>query len=200
MKITGIDVGILHFALVVYDTEINKVLWCNLIDIKQTREYCNDPCCKLGHINCFADDLAHVYKKYRYCFETDLVLIERQPLGGHVAVEQLVFNEYRSISDLVSPSSMHCFHEINDLDYEARKVRVVEIAWNYLKDFEDFKNNERKHDMADAMCIILYQLHKIRIKEIEREVEERIKRDHEIFLENGGSKFIKKISEYKFTG
>tara|TARA_R110002072_G_scaffold84065_14_gene190602 strand:- start:580 stop:819 length:240 start_codon:yes stop_codon:yes gene_type:complete len=45
--------------------------------------------------------------------------------------------------------------------YEERKTRTVEIATKYLKYNENFLKLNRKHDVADALCLLLYQYTKI---------------------------------------
>jgi hypothetical protein len=54
---------------------------------------------------------------------------------------------------LVSPVSMHTHFGMRHLNYEQRKERTVEIATKYLK--EDIPY-DRKHDIADALCMIIY--------------------------------------------
>ena len=41
-------------------------------------------------------------------------------------------------------------------DYTIRKQQSDKIAMDYLNDQDNFLNNIRKHDMSDAMLMILY--------------------------------------------
>jgi len=52
---------------------------------------------------------------------------------------------------LVSPVSMHTHFGMGHLNYEQRKERVESIASRYVTIEE-----ERKHDIADALCMIVY--------------------------------------------
>lgn len=54
---------------------------------------------------------------------------------------------------LISPVSMHTHFGMRHLDYDGRKERTVSLS-------ERFANvnipYERKHDIADAICMLLY--------------------------------------------
>ena len=190
MIFLSIDVGILNLAFVkAYVDEklwkIEKILECKRINIcllKHTKVQRSE--CKLEHSNDVYDRIQHFLQEYEEEFQdVDQVLIERQPLGGLVHVEQLLFGHFRKKVKLISPNAMHKFLGINGLDYEARKQFTTKLAEPYLKEFwvEDKMENDggsggggggnggngggeitvlRTHDMADAFCILLYELHK----------------------------------------
>ena len=150
MFILGIDVGIINLALVqveVLDDNIHRVCACHRVDMTRgcvSRET--------------ADRVSTMVGKYRTLFDTsEVVLIERQPLTGLTGVEEVLFYMFRQKCQKVSPNSMHKFFGIRHLDYEGRKVQTVARAHPWLKDHDGWvKNPERQHDMADAMCIILW--------------------------------------------
>uniref|UniRef100_A0AB38ZM29 Uncharacterized protein n=1 Tax=Mantoniella tinhauana virus 1 TaxID=3111543 RepID=A0AB38ZM29_9VIRU len=54
---------------------------------------------------------------------------------------------------LISPVSMHTHFGMRHLNYEQRKERTVSIAEKHLKYEIPY---ERKHDVADALCMIIY--------------------------------------------
>ena len=150
MFILGIDVGIINLALVqveVLDDSIHRVCACHRVDMTRgcaSRET--------------ADRVSTMVERYRTLFDTsEVVLIERQPLTGLTGVEEVLFYMFRQKCQKVSPNSMHKFFAIGHLDYEGRKVQTVARARPWLKDHEGWvRNSERLHDMADAMCIILW--------------------------------------------
>jgi capsid protein len=87
----------------------------------------------------------------------DVVLIEQQPIGGHTAVEQLLYSRFREKAHLVSPCAMHKFYGIRSEDYEGRK-RFVERSVLQLKNIDanvriQIQEMERRHDVCDAICM-----------------------------------------------
>ena len=152
MFVLGIDVGIINLALVQVEVddeswEIKRVCACHRVDttlLCTSRET--------------ADRVVATVERFQAVFDTsDVVLIERQPLTGLTGVEEVLFYMFRQKCQKVSPNSMHKFFGINSLDYEARKHKTVSRARPWLRDEPGWiKNPERQHDMADAMCIILW--------------------------------------------
>jgi hypothetical protein len=58
---------------------------------------------------------------------------------------------------------MHKHFGIGYLDYENRKIKTEQIAGEYFpSEQNNYWNQVRKHDMADAMCMIIYYTHKER--------------------------------------
>lgn len=199
-SVSSIDVGYKNFSAIVliHDERYNikKVSQCRKIDITQfccqtniTQFCCQQNICELHHKKCAADYLGHVFTYYSHLFNSDTVLVERQPPEGYVEIEQIIFFNYREKSELISPNSVHAYLGLGNLDYEDRKDVSVKIARPYLEQFDDFKNNERKHDMADAFCMILYFLNKKRRELYNREAEERMKE----------SKFFKDIQSFVYV-
>jgi hypothetical protein len=81
----------------------------------------------------------------------DVILIERQPPGGFTNIQTLLHYMFIEKVILVSPVSMHTHFGMGHLNYEQRKERVESIASRYVTIEE-----ERKHDIADALCMIVY--------------------------------------------
>jgi len=106
----------------------------------------------------------------------DVILIERQPQCGLVHVEQLLYSRYRTKSRLCSPTTLHKWLGIRTLDYEARKVETTRRAAPYLDYMAHFRDDDRKHDMADAMCFIMWyvdQLYNKRQIQLRQEENQR---------------------------
>lgn len=156
MLITSIDVGYNNVGLVVAectDDEIDVKLF-KKIDLTIMKHNTVDVCnCKIPHTNELSDLVAHFVQEYSDFFNmSDKILIERQPPGGLTNVQTLLHYIFRDKVELISPTSMHKHFGIGHLDYENRKLRTVEISSKYI----DFKGLIRKHDVADAMCMIIF--------------------------------------------
>ncbi len=170
MKILSIDVGIINFAMVAVELsedylereeviKYSEIFLCELIDITELMSKCEDLECELYHDKIICDYMMHLFKKFRELFDSvDIILIERQPFTGLVAIQELIMREYRNKSFLISPRAMLNFFGILDFVYEERKVHTENIATEYLNEFKNFVFNERRHDMADSVCILLYYL------------------------------------------
>jgi len=187
MILLSIDIGLENLALTVYDTNLKKFTYCNIIDIRAMTLECPYNNCPLYHEKTFSDYVDHLIHYNKDLFENaNVILIEQQPPGFGQIIEQLIFSKYRNKCPypLMSPTGMHCYFYINHLEYESRKERTVQIAEPYLKNFDNFINNERKHDLADSVCYVLHYLCKEKVKEMERENDEIIKENNKIYLEN----------------
>lgn len=176
MRIISIDVGILHLGfleaivsdLFVSRTELllsDEIIYCELIDITDLVRKCDDKSCELYHDKVICDYMSHLFKKYKSQFDSaDVILIERQPLMGLCAIQEIIMLNYRNKSILISPNAMLNFFGILQYEYEIRKTKTVEIATPYLSQFKDFIFNERRHDLADSLCIMYYYLSLKRIE------------------------------------
>lgn len=151
MKLIGIDIGYYNIGLVLADCNEEKV---NVLYIKKVdlTEYKTREGPELSDmIHGFVTEYSDIF-----C-QADQVLIERQPPGGITSVEVLLHYIFRHKAVLISPVSMHKHFGIGHLDYEERKERTEVIAGKYLKDCTYYDRLQRKHDVADALCMILYQ-------------------------------------------
>lgn len=167
--VLSIDIGIHHLGLSVglIDKAWNllEITWVNLINITEYSHnlVCEEEC-KLQHCRCVADWLEHVFQEYEPVFrEVDYILLERQPLQGLVAIEQVIYYRWRFKCSLVSPRSMHKHFMIGYYDYERRKEKTVQIAskvfWND-RAIEYYNKCIRQHDIADSICLMMYWLKK----------------------------------------
>ena len=84
-----------------------------------------------------------------------IVLLERQPEMGVTNVQDLLFTKFRDKVVLINPGSVHKYFSMSK-DYLTRKLQSEKIATRYLCSFHEFNNNSRKHDMSDAMLMIMY--------------------------------------------
>lgn len=152
MFVLGIDVGIINLALV--QVEVDDDTW----DIKRVCACHRVDTTRLTESRETADRVAATVERFRTLFDTsDKILIERQPLVGLTGVEEVIFFMFRQRCVKVSPNAMHSHFKINRLDYEGRKEKTVARARPWLIGHEGWlKNPDRQHDMADAMCIILW--------------------------------------------
>jgi hypothetical protein len=158
-KILSIDIGIINLGYVFAEVgESIKVIECNRVNITHMRhnkiERCN---CQLHHDFCIPDYLDHFIQENEHLFEEcDIILIERQPIMGLMNVQDLLFSRFREKVKLISPNKIHKYFGMTKGAYELRKMESESIAKQYLELFTTFETNERKHDMADAMLMIVY--------------------------------------------
>ena len=131
-----------------------KVKDCKLVDI--TEFNCKRKECKLRHEKSISDYMKHVFIRYKEWFDSDYIIVERQPICGLIVIQELIKYEYGDKVNLVSPNAMHKYLRINNLCYEDRKKRTVAIASEVMSEFREFVFLLRKHDLADSYCIIKY--------------------------------------------
>ena len=168
MIYTSIDIGLFNLGLVVCEVctewDIN-IIHTERINIKELCTKCENPDCKLRHDLVFTDYINHFVEKYsKYLTNSESILIERQPPQGFVAIQELIMNHFRDVTILISPNSVHKFFDIGHFDYERRKKESIRIA----SDFHCFNENKgRIHDIADAICMIIYQTKKLKKAEID---------------------------------
>lgn len=164
----GIDVGILNLgiAFVRLDDDesihVEHVERINLTHVRHSRVSIQE--CKILHTNMLCDRVNHFIQEYYHLFEkSNLIFIEQQPILGITSVEQLLLDKFRDKTTLISPVKMHKYFGIHKLkDYELRKEKTIEYADSILKDnFIQYTREKRKHDIADALCIVTYGCNEI---------------------------------------
>lgn len=164
MFVLAIDVGIINLALVVARVrgatwQLEEVVHAELVDTTQmTHRVVDGDACTLGHTKTHTDRLMHVLQERPWVQRCEVVLIERQPFQGHTDVQEVLFLLLRDRAVLISPNSMHKHFGIRTLAYEWRKVRTVELAAPYLPPsrFPAYALMERQHDVADAVCMVVF--------------------------------------------
>jgi len=176
LKVLSIDIGIVNlgyvYANINWDSFTNslklskcylnesfpiEVIKCDRINITNIKHSVIPFCdCKLHHDYCIPDYLDHFIQEHSDLFEqSDVVLLERQPPVGVTNVQDLLFTKFRHKVVLINPVSVHKYFNMSK-DYSKRKQESEKIAGKYLLTFNKFYNNTRKHDISDAMLMIMY--------------------------------------------
>jgi len=169
--VLGIDIGINNLAIVLTKVspawKIESIEECKLINITEFKhEKVQLIECKLFHTKTMTDWLNHVFQEEYDIFSTaEYILIERQPPQGFVSIEQLIFSKFRQKSILVHPNSVSSWIDPVSIinTYEERKLKSEEYASTVFEKcnslhFYEWILMDRKHDIADAICIIEYWL------------------------------------------
>ena len=148
MKILAIDIGYHNMGLVLAESsdkgpkvEVEYIKKVSLADYKYIRS------------NDFVDIIPLFVEDHQSIFDgADRILIERQPPGGFQNIEILLHYMFKDKVTLISPVSMHVHFGMRHLNYEERKERTVVISEKYMGEIP----YERKHDIADALCMIIF--------------------------------------------
>lgn len=168
VRILSIDIGYHNLALVVancHDTNIcvEYVEKVSLEDYKYI--YSND----------IVDLVPLMIERRKSIFDSvDQIIIERQPPGGFTNIEVLIHYIFKYKTSLISPNAMHSYFGFDNLNYEQRKERTEKIAQRYLEDNEYYMNLDRKHDIADAVCMLIYQNYINSMKYKKKKLEENL--------------------------
>jgi hypothetical protein len=204
LYILSIDIGIINLGFILLecnkDYTLHDIVWFDLINITTFNHLDkeSEKKCKLLHTKTFSDWLSHIFYLHRELFELCThILIERQPPNGHVAVEQLLYFNFRNKAILIHPRSVHSFMGWKQEDYEQRKeksiqslhYRIIRSERTYLLD--EFNKYDRKHDISDAYIQALYFLSEKYIN------YKLLKRNEDCIssLELDKFRFIKKLDE-----
>lgn len=162
MIIFSIDIGYYNLGIVKVRVEdgVPTVLMARKLDLTCLPHDRVPLCqCRLHHTREMADLVLHFIQEYQeHLDEADKVLVERQPPGGFGAIETMLVATFREKIEVVSPNSMHKHFGIGHLDYEHRKKKTEEIAGKYLEHLNSYSRLTRRHDVADAMCMVLYRM------------------------------------------
>ena len=165
MFLASIDVGIVNLAVVfaeLHDVTFEITRFLQLENVNTTimsHTTVTRQNCTLGHAKTTADRISHFVQERQTLFDAcHVILIERQPLVGLTDVEQVLFLLFRTKAQLVSPNAMHCFFNINGFNYQGRKQQTTMIVDHYLDPhvFPEYFLMERRHDIADAICLLFY--------------------------------------------
>ena len=147
MKVLSIDIGYHNMGIVFAECSGPKIT-VEYIKKVSLEDY------KYIKTNGFIDIIPLFVEDHKDLFDrADKILIERQPPGGFTNMEILVHYMCKDKVTLVSPVSMHVHFGMRHLNYEERKERTVSIAERYIGGDIPY---ERKHDIGDALCMIIY--------------------------------------------
>jgi hypothetical protein len=148
MKILAIDIGYHNMGLVLAEAGNGPKIEVEYMKKVSLEEY------KYIYSNDFVDLIPLFVEDHQSIFDSaDKILIERQPPMGFTNIEILLHYMFKDKVTLVSPVSMHVHFGMRHLDYDQRKERTISIAEKY---FDGEIPYERKHDIADALCMIVY--------------------------------------------
>jgi len=148
MKVLAIDIGFHNMGLVLAESLSGPKITVEFLKKVSLEDY------KYIKSNDFVDTIPLFVEDHQSIFDSaDKILIERQPPGGFQNIEILLHYMFKEKVILVSPVSMHVHFGMRHLDYEERKERTVAIAGKYIEGEIPY---ERKHDIADALCMIVY--------------------------------------------
>ena len=155
MKIVSIDIGIINLGMVCAEVTWENIVVedVHLVDITKSCRHIN---CTLNHTNHMVDRIDHFIQEYKHVLDkADKILVEKQPIQGLISVEQLLFDRLRDRVIFIHPVSMHKHFNIRNLSYDERKEYLVLKTKTYLEGTL-YDKVERKHDIADAMAMIIY--------------------------------------------
>mgnify|MGYP000194571534 FL=1 len=148
MIVLAIDIGYHNMGLVLAESLTGPSIKVEYIKKVSLEDY------KYLRSNDMVDLVPLVVEDHQAIFDSaDKILIERQPPAGFTNIEILLHYMFRDKVTLVHPVSVHTHFGMRNLNYEERKERTTSIAKRYTN-FEI--PYERKHDIADALCMIIY--------------------------------------------
>jgi len=183
IRILAFDAGITHVGMV--EAEASGAAWD---DLRVTSASCIDlaaiahrrvprEACTLHHGNSLADRFAHFAQEFAPQLDAaDCILVEQQPPGSAGQVfEQLLLFSRRSKTRAIHPRSVHKHHGHGHLDYDGRKAAAERVAAPWLAAAGGVAGGAaggaaggvagaaRQHDIADAVCILLFEQHRRRL-------------------------------------
>lgn len=176
MKIVGIDVGHTNLALVVAEVEIRDNCEIGEISVEHAQmTNLGDFVCEGGECMFKKNDRSASHKCHHwvddmenYFRDSDLVLMERQPLCGLTGIEQAIYifvkQRYSAGREghilLMSPNMLHSHFKMSS-SKETRRREIVNICREYLEISPAFVNAKEKDHLADAMGFILLYIQRI---------------------------------------
>lgn len=152
--VTAIDIG-LHNVGIIKCMVYNKIVTvCNfeLVDLYKYRDTSME-------IYMMIDCLVTEYKDM---FNSKYILLERQPPGGLIAIQEVLAFIFKDKVKIISPRSVHSKLGLNYYCYDIRKIKTEYMLIGKLKSqntdelISKINNIDRKHDIADAYCMIIY--------------------------------------------
>lgn len=154
MRVVSIDVGVRNFAMCVAHCDPEGTL--SILGFHKY-DLLNQECPKRGMVE--VDGLLRILDVHKDLFSlADVVLVERQPPGGILSIQAVLYAIFRGKVKLMSPNAMHKHFKMTDMDYEERKTEVDRIVTQDLwpkvsRDAQKaYVKSTRRHDMADAAC------------------------------------------------
>jgi len=160
MKVLAIDIGYHNMGIALAECGKGPTINVEYIKKVSLEDY------KYIKSNDIVDLVPLFVEDHQFIFEAaDRILIERQPPGGFTNIEVLLNYMFKDKVLLVSPVSMHTHFGMRHLNYDQRKERTISIASKYISGEIPY---ERKHDIADALCMIIYYNFKVSVHFFDR--------------------------------
>jgi hypothetical protein len=176
LTITSIDVGLYNLGIVMAQISeetftIQTIIRCDRIDMKALVTNCG--CRTLQHRLCMADYAQHLFRDYSEYFSLpDIILVERQPPGGIDSLQNLITFQFSDRVYIIHPISVHKFLNSEGMTYENRKIVAEKYAERFLGEMDTYISEYRRHDIADALCMISYYIKKLHDKDLyEKEIK-----------------------------
>lgn len=163
ISLISIDIGYSNLAFIELKTNFIdfKVIGIHKVNLKNFEESQVHLAMKK-----FINEYASIFDK------ADTILIERQPPQGLTNIQDILAYKYSSKVKLICPRTIHKYFYISKLDYNSRKVKTEKISNIHLKEFTEYTNEDRKHDIADAFCQALYYIHVNKPEIVEKKIPE----------------------------
>lgn len=152
--VTSVDIGLHNLGIIKCGVIDNVVTICDfeLVDLYKYRDTSSE-------IYMMIDRLV---TEYQDMFNSKYILVERQPPGGLIAIQEVIAFIFKDKVKIVSPRSVHSKLGLNYYCYDIRKIKTEYMLINKLHSQNTeglickINNIDRKHDIADAYCMIIY--------------------------------------------
>lgn len=162
MLVAGLDPGLVNCGVVVasVDTATGRltVLRWGLVDLSSEagclHQRVSIRVCSLAHTT-LADRVRHLAQEYD--FEScDAIVCESQPpQSAGYCTEQLLLADFVDKWRRVAPSAVwRVYGGTQGMGYEERKARAERFAAGYLDGWAEYGALSRRHDVADALCVV----------------------------------------------
>lgn len=158
MRVVSIDPGVVNLGVVdalFVDNEFT-ITDAQVVDVRQVKHKTVAICdCQLSHATELSSYVAHFVQEHQL-LDADKVIIERQPpKSAGYATQQLLQAFLVKPPILVHPARVRQVYNASATDtYDQRKQKSVAFAQPYLSHHQAFALTERKHDIADAVCML----------------------------------------------
>ncbi len=152
--ITAIDIGLHNLGIIKCKIVDNIITICDF-ELVDLYKYRNDQ----PELHMMID---YLVSEYQDMFNSKYILIERQPPGGLIAIQEVIAFIFKDKVKIISPRSVHSKLGLNYYSYEGRKIKSEKILMDKLciqnntEIINKINSIERKHDISDAYCMIDY--------------------------------------------
>ena len=169
VTLVGVDIGVTNFAFVCAKVTVNlkeiQITKVARVDLAKYDQCTESGCSIKRHGKDASCRIQHLVREYTDILAADILVVEQQPPGGIKDVEHslVTLAETSGIDvKLVSPRSMHSHYGIQHKSYQNRKQWTQQHFERTVGLITGFSEEHRKHDIADAWCLLTYTLYKMR--------------------------------------